>query len=70
MHPEKVGFGYGKQLIVACENQALFLGLEEMNVDSSLTAKGFYEAHGFERSGDPFTEDNLCSYPMYKRLKP
>lgn len=69
VHPEKIGFGIGKQLILACEKHAMLLKLEEMNVDSSLTAKGFYEAQGFERSGAPFIEDNLRSYPLCKRLK-
>ncbi|MVF14975.1 GNAT family N-acetyltransferase [Ketobacter sp. MCCC 1A13808] len=68
MHPEKVGLGFGKQLILACENHATLLGLERLKVDSSLTAKKFYEAQGFVRSGDPFVEDNLRSYPLCKQL--
>ena len=70
VHPENVGFGIGKQLILSCEKQAMSLGLEEMNVDSSLTAKGFYQAQGFKSNGASFIEDNLRSYPLCKRLKP
>lgn len=70
MRPDKVGEGLGKQLIVACINQALAWGLKEMKVDSTHTAKEFYESQGFKKSDEPFVEDNMCSYPLTKQLKP
>lgn len=68
MHPDKVGEGIGKQLLVTCENQALAWGLKEMAVDSTQTAKEFYESQGFEKSDEPFVDDNMCSYPLTKPL--
>ncbi len=70
VHPDKVGEGLGKQLIIACENQALSWGLKKITVDSTFTAKEFYESQGFKKSDEPFVEDNLCSYPLTKHLKP
>lgn len=70
LHPDKVGEGIGKQLLVACENQALAWGLKEITLDSTRTAKGFYESQGFKNNGEPFVEDGLCSYPLAKQLKP
>ena len=69
VHPQKVGNGFGKQLLLACEQQASFWGLKELEVFSSFTAKTFYETQGFKSNGEPFTEDNLRSYPLLKRLK-
>ncbi len=70
LHPDEKGKGIGKQLLVACEKQALIWKLDNMVVDSSYTAKPFYKSQGFKSCGEPFTEDNLRSYPLVKRLKP
>lgn len=69
MHPNQIGQGKGKQLLLACENQALAWELKQITVDSSYTAKSFYESQGFKSNGEPFIEDNLCSYPLIKQLK-
>ncbi len=70
MHPDKAGEGFGKQLISACGDQALAWGLKQMTVDSTQTAKAFYESQGFEQSGEPSAEDDMYSYPLSKQLKP
>jgi GNAT superfamily N-acetyltransferase len=70
MQPDSAGKGIGKQLLLACENQALAWGLKEMMVDSSYTGKTFYESQGFIKNGEPFIEDNFRSFPLIKQLKP
>ena len=69
VHPDKVGFGIGKSLLSACETQAFEWSLSEITVDSTLTAKSFYESQGFHKNGEPFLEQNLWSYPLVKKLE-
>jgi len=45
--PRVKGAGVGKMLLAAVEIQASDLGLNAVTLESTLTARGFYEHHGY-----------------------
>jgi GNAT superfamily N-acetyltransferase len=61
--------GVSKALLAAMEEAAQSLGVDVLNLNSSATAKRFYECAGYVAAGDP-TKGFGCStcYPMSKRL--
>ncbi len=49
--PQHQGRGIGSALLKEIEAIALHHGRRELKVDASLTGIGFYERHGYERTG-------------------
>jgi putative acetyltransferase len=47
VHPTALGKGAGKALLLALEETAKKANIEELNLPSSLTARGFYEKNGY-----------------------
>lgn len=69
--PNYVGVGAGHDLLRAMEEQATTWGLAEISLDSTITAKRFYEHHGY-LSGESCKSrsDGLNCHTMYKSLVP
>jgi GNAT superfamily N-acetyltransferase len=51
VRPESQGRGVGTTLLAALEQSARAAGVDELRVDASLTGAGFYERHGYRRTG-------------------
>lgn len=67
--PEAIGQGYGRILLQALEQQAQSWKLKTINLESTLTAKGFYEYHGYQQSGDAVEAfGGMVGYPMSKPI--
>ncbi|MFW2405421.1 MAG: GNAT family N-acetyltransferase [Gammaproteobacteria bacterium] len=72
--PEAVGKGAGYALLVAMEQQAASWELEAITLDSTLTARKFYERNGYESirksaaRTDRTRTDGLSCDAMRKRL--
>ena len=47
VHPEFQGIGVGKALLAAIENEALRMGVRQVDADVSVTAEPFFSAMGF-----------------------
>nr|AYC80141.1 GNAT family N-acetyltransferase [uncultured bacterium] len=47
VHPAHVGRGPGKALLDAVERNALARGIKRLELNSTLTAAGFYERNGY-----------------------
>lgn len=62
--PEVKGQGFGGQLLKAAETSDLNNGVQSFSLESTLTAKGFYEYHGYSRVRE--SEDCL----EYEKSKP
>lgn len=50
------GKGVGKALLEVLEAEARRLGLKKLSLDSSITARTFYEKHGYRNLGHGFHE--------------
>lgn len=48
VHPNHMGAGVGKQILLHLEQLAIEAGLTRLILDSTLNASGFYRAYGFE----------------------
>jgi GNAT superfamily N-acetyltransferase len=58
-------------LLAALEREAIALGLNEISLESSLTAKRFYQTRGYHSSGTPVSGFGVTSaYPMVKHIAP
>lgn len=70
--PEMTGRGYGRRLLEVMERHAARSGAHEMQLNSTLTARHFYLAMGYEEQGDLFSFNirgvGVPSIPMGKRL--
>jgi N-acetylglutamate synthase-like GNAT family acetyltransferase len=62
--------GTGKALLMAMENEAKRLAIDELRLNSTVTALAFYLRNGFERKGDPQLFFGIKSYPCMKRISP
>jgi GNAT superfamily N-acetyltransferase len=61
--------GIGRAILSDLEDRALRWGVVRLRVNSSLTARGFYERHGYARDGDPVAGFGVSKgYPYAKRL--
>ncbi len=49
--PEVKGKGIGRQLLQAAEHSVLHLDLPALSLESTITAKGFYEHYGYRQVG-------------------
>lgn len=49
--------GVGKAMLLALEQRARDWGLRRLTAESTITARGFYEAMGFKAAGDPRPAD-------------
>jgi ribosomal protein S18 acetylase RimI-like enzyme len=49
--PNAIGTGLGKQLLLTAENSVQNCGLSQITLESTITAKGFYESHGYQCNG-------------------
>lgn len=68
--PEALYQGYGKALLIAMEQQAVKWGLEIVKLNSSITAKAFYERNGYQLNGEPkMFGSTLGDFPFAKELK-
>ncbi len=64
--PDRPGEGIAKALLKACEDDPDFAGEHRLWVDSSITARTFYESRGYlHETGAPVCIDN-DRYVMYK----
>lgn len=63
--PEVKGHGYGTKLLKAVEGSVLNSGIQSFSLESTITAKGFYEYFGYTRTGGT---DNHPEYE--KAIKP
>ena len=67
--PDAVGYGVGSGLLAALEETAAQAGLSELRLESTITAKSFYQRNGFSESGQPSYEDSgMPAYPMTKQV--
>jgi GNAT superfamily N-acetyltransferase len=63
--------GISTSLLVALEEEAIALGLKQISLESSITAKRFYQARGYHSSGDPVAGFGVTdAYPMVKHIAP
>jgi GNAT superfamily N-acetyltransferase len=61
--------GVGGAVLRALEAAALSRGVRQLRLNSSLTAQGFYERHGYVRYADPVPGFGVTKgYPYLKRL--
>lgn len=60
--------GIGKALLQSLETAAEKLGVYQITLESTRTARDFYTSNGFESSGPPNTESPITGYPMRKQL--
>ena len=49
--PSVKGSGLGGQLLLVAEDSVKNIGLSELTLESTVTAKGFYEHHGYQCCG-------------------
>jgi len=68
--PEVLYQGYGKAMLSAMEQQAVQWGLDIIKLNSSITAKAFYERNGYRLNGEPkMFGSTLGDFPFAKELK-
>ena len=68
--PEALHQGYGKALLQAMEQQAVQWGLNTVGLNSSITAKAFYERNGYRLTGEPkMFGSTLGDFPFAKQLE-
>ncbi len=68
--PEALYQGYGKALLGAMEQQAVRWGLNTIGLNSSITAKAFYERNGYRLTGEPkMMGSTLGDFPFAKELE-
>jgi GNAT superfamily N-acetyltransferase len=69
--PEVLHCGVGKRMLAALEAQAARWNLRSLRVESTLTAKPFYERNGYASRGDSIpAEGPHGGYPLHKVLAP
>lgn len=51
--PEVLHLGAGKRMLAALEAEAAGWGLEEIQLESTLSAMSFYERNGYSSAGEP-----------------
>lgn len=66
--PEALHRGVGKALLQTVESRALSQGIRTLRLESTRTARGFYERNGFIVSGPPQVWAGMEGFPMAKIL--
>lgn len=67
--PEYIGQGVGHRLLTALESHAQSQGCRELHCTSTITAKRFYTAHGFQPFGKALYIGNIPGeFPLRKML--
>lgn len=66
--PEALHQGIGSRLLRALEEEARRLGHKQITLTSSITARNFYNKHGYQSSGPAQYRGKILGYPMYKDL--
>ena len=66
--PEIRFTGVGKFLLRALESHAAEIGLPEIRLSSTTTAKAFYLRNGFTPCGPPEVASGVTTFPFIKRL--
>jgi len=61
--PEVKGLGFGKQLLKIAEDSVLDLGVKSITLESTITAKGFYEYFGYIQTS---IKENCLSYTKFR----
>jgi GNAT superfamily N-acetyltransferase len=68
--PEVQHLGVGRKMLQDLEAQALRWGLRSLNLESTLTAKPFYERNGYTAANEPVSViGTQLAYPMEKKLR-
>ena len=62
--------GVAGLLLVALEDEAQRLGIEEVSLHSQTYVQALYERHGYAVTGPGFVEAGIDHVPMAKRLHP
>ncbi len=66
--PEFLYQGIGKKMLALMEKKMISIGVHEITVTSSITAKPFYERNGYEKSGEPIMVGSVQGdFPLIKR---
>lgn len=68
VHPAWQGRGVGSRLLAALEHEARASGLASLRVNASVTGAGFYERHGYRRTGAMVDGTAGLHVAMAKRL--
>ena len=63
------GRGIGKLLLKAAESKALYWGVNEITLESTVTAKEFYLYNGYTKNGSCSSREGLSCYPLKKVVK-
>ena len=66
--PEVQYLGVGKKVLAELEAQATRWGLDVLVLESTSSAKPFYERNGYVDAGEPLTVGSQRAYPMQKVL--
>lgn len=66
--PDLLHQGAGKALLQACEQAMRKAGLHSIKLDSTQTARKFYQRNGFDEMGPPQEGWGMISYPMIKQV--
>ena len=61
--PEVKGLGFGKQLLKIAEDSVLDLGVKSITLESTITAKGFYEYFAYIQTS---IKENCLSYTKFR----
>ncbi len=62
--PEVKGLGFGRQLLKVAEDSVLNLDVQLFTLESTITAKGFYEYFGYVQTA---IKDNGLNYRKFKK---
>jgi GNAT superfamily N-acetyltransferase len=68
--PESVSLGFGSAILRALENEARAWGIQKLRLASTVSARAFYEGHGYVSAGESECSFGSSScYPYEKDLQ-
>ena len=68
--PGSLGRGFGSAILVALENKARAWGVGKLRLGSTVSARPFYEGHGYISAGESTCSfGSSCCYPYEKDLQ-
>ena len=67
--PRFIGRGFGRSLLQAAEMQAARWDIDSITLDSTLSAKQFYEHLGYVENGEALLINNMMSHPLIKKIR-